>query len=213
LTNIFKTKDKVDLRDRLFEIGEQTLKAQGWRVKRERGLGKSSVRRIEQEDKSLLVSIRTSQDQFIAFPPKPNGGGWVTLDEVNVVLAVSVDGNVPPNDALVHWLEAKEMRQRFDRAAKARRAEGYRERPGRGIWLPLYIPDDGKVVRFVGGGAGLDHPEIARVPIKADVSVTRATVPPEPNPLSGALTMNDAKRGLALTFGVPESAIRITIEA
>src|SRR5258705_3520511 len=110
MTNIFKTPEKRGRKTRLFQIGVQTLEKEGWAVTRQKGLGKSSVRRIAKDGESKLVSIRTTQDQWIAFPPEPNAKGWTTLDDVEVVVAVSVDANVPPQEALVHWLPAKEMR-------------------------------------------------------------------------------------------------------
>ena len=46
MTNIFKTPEKVELRDRLQKIGIQVLEANGWTVERAVGMGKASVRRI-----------------------------------------------------------------------------------------------------------------------------------------------------------------------
>jgi hypothetical protein len=224
MTNIFKTPEKVELRNRLHKIGVQVLEAEGWTVERVVGMGKASVRQITKGSKRLLVSIRTSQDRSIAFPPKPKGAGWETLDDVDVVLAVSVDDRHSPKNARVHWLDADQVRARFNRAATARKGH-YKERPGRGIWLPLYKKDDGTVLRHIGAGLGLDYPPIAIEPLgKSGESRSNGTseIPlavPAPNLLTGdkpadrPLTMNEAKRGLALTFGVPESAIRITIEA
>jgi len=215
MTNIFKTPEKRDRKKLLFRIGVQILQKQGWAVTRENGLGKSSVRRITKDGESKLVSIRTTQDQWLAFPPKPNEKGWVTLDEVDAVLAVSVDENAPPRDALVHWLPADEMRERFDRAYKARKEAGRHLPKRRGVWIPLYERENHNTenVSYVGGGAGLDHPPIARVPMNGGGD--------EPPP-AGAhddhdadenlLTIAEAKRRLALSLGVPESSIRILIE-
>src|SRR5690348_3848910 len=114
MTNIFKTPEKKERKRQLFRIGIETLQKQGWTVQKEKGLGKSSVRRITKDGKSQLVSIRTSQDQWLAFPPNPNGKGWITLDDVDVVLAVSVDVRDAPHEAWVHWIPADEMRQRFN---------------------------------------------------------------------------------------------------
>src|SRR5437868_33766 len=112
MTNIYKSPEKHHTKKRLFQIGVQTLQKEGWTVTKEK-LGKSSVRRIVKNGESKLVSIRTTQDRWIAFPPKPNGKGWVTLDEVDVVLAVSVSPE-SRKVAWVHWVPANEMRKRFD---------------------------------------------------------------------------------------------------
>ena len=93
------------------------------------------------------------------------------------------------------------------------------------MWLPLYRRDEGKVIRHIGAGLGLDYPPIAVVPLGKSgdspsgvasaipVSAHTSTSPNADRLSDRPLTMSEAKRGLALTFGVPESAIRITIEA
>jgi hypothetical protein len=218
MTNIFKTPEKRERKKRLLEIGIQTLQREGWTVTRERGSGGSSVRRIAKGSDRKLVSIRTTQSQWIAFPPKTNGKGWTTLDDVDVVLAVSVDANVPPREALVHWLPADDMRQRFDLARKAR-VEARRVMPKRrGVWIPLYEREDAsESVSYVGGGAGLDYPPIARVSMTDGVSAVQATGPEghaeEADADGGQLTIPEAKRRLARWLGVQESSIKITVEA
>jgi hypothetical protein len=215
MTNIFKSPEKHDRKKRLFQIGVQTLEKEGWTVTKEK-LGKSSVRRVSKNGDSKLVSIRTTQDTWLAFPPKPNGTGWFTLDDVEVVVAVSVAGN-PPREALVHWLPADEMRKRYDLAYQARK-EAKRVFPKRrGVWIPMYEreSDNPENVSYVGGGAGLDHPPIARVPLNAGGGGT----PPSGSGGSqdhgdnGRFTIADAKRLLSSSLDVPESSIKITIEA
>ena len=230
MTNIFKTQEKRDRKKRLFHIGLETLEREGWTVTKEK-LGKSSVRRITKNGESKLVSIRTSQDQWIAFPPKADGTGWITLDDVDVVLAVSLDANAPHREALVHWLPADDMRERFDQAKKAR-SEANRVMPDRrGIWIPLYEREDASEnVSYVGGGAGLDYPPIARVRLENESespptsqlapasgsskpSVARGGHARSDNDDAGRFSIGDAKRLLAASLGVAESSIKITIEA
>src|SRR5205085_2822583 len=91
MTNVSMTPEKVATRRGLFAFAEQSLERDGWTVSRVARGGKASLREIRKGDRSHLVSIRTSQDTWIAFPPKTNGPGWVTLDEVDFVVAVSVD--------------------------------------------------------------------------------------------------------------------------
>jgi len=227
MTNVFKEPGKAELKYRLFEIGVGALENEGWVVTKEKGLGKSSVRRITKGKESLLASVRTTQDQWIAFPPKPEGG-WVTLDEVDVVIAVSVDSGTPPREALVHWLPGDEMRNRFDQAAAARKRAGHEyPKPNmrRGLWVPLYIHDDGRTARFAGGGAGLDHPAMARVKLRGDpprhpsrVGVSAPPAMPGATEViagtAGDLlsAIANAKRQLAAELGISEDSIRIIIE-
>jgi len=218
MTNIFSTPEKRERKKRLFEIGLEALQKQGWTVTKEK-LGKASVRRISKDGDSKLVSVRTTQDQWIAFPPKPKRDGWITLDDVDVVVAVSVDANDPPREALVHWLPADEMRKRFDAALKARVAAKRVQPDRRGIWIPLYEreADNRENVSYIGGGAGLDYPAIARVLIDGGGGA------PPPAAANGvddgegndedALTIGEAKRRLSRTLGVPESSIKIIVEA
>jgi len=212
--NIFKSQEKRDRKKRLFEIGVQTLERDGWNVERATGMGKASVRKLSKGSQKLLVSIRTSQDTWIAFPPKPRGKGWITLDDVNVVLAVSVDNREAPKSALVHWLDAKELRTRFDRAAKAN--DNGSKLGSRGpFWIPLYNKDDG-TPQYAGGGAGLENEPIARVPLNESsesrangTSNGRGTAAEELK----SLTIPTAKRLLSISLGVPESSIKISVEA
>lgn len=221
MTNIFKDEWKRWRKRRLFQIGVELLESQGWRVTKERGLGKASVRRITRGAESLLISIRTTQDRWLAFPPKPNGKGWITLDDVDVVLAVSVDDTDDPSEAWVHWIPAEEMIARFDTAFRARKSQGRTHSGRRGVWIPLYHREsESENVSYVGGGAGLDFPAIARVPLgEAGSAIIAADEDAEDEIEEHAdatvrgFSIAEAKRGLAVRFGVPESAITITVEA
>src|ERR1051325_6916376 len=106
MTNVSATAEKVATRRGLFAFAEDALRDEGWIVVREPRGGKSSVRWIVRESERYKVSIRTSQDAWIAFPRKPAGSGWVTLDEVDFVVAVSVDDKLDPKEARVHMIPA-----------------------------------------------------------------------------------------------------------
>jgi hypothetical protein len=109
------------------------------------------------------------------------------------------------------------MRTRFDRAYAARKKAGYTLPVGRGIWLSLYEKEAETPVTLVGGGAGLDHPAIAKVTLSGleiDPGVEELDLPPAAS-VAGAgeapLTIAEAKRRLALSLGVSEADIKITI--
>ncbi len=214
MTNIFKTPEKVDTGNRLFKIGLETLRQQGWKVERIPGLGKSSVRLITKGAKSRKVSIRTSQDTWIAFPRTKKDDRWVTLSDVDVVLAVSVDDKDDPKFVQVHMIEADEMRQRFDRAYAARIAAGRSIQLGRGVWVSLYRRETADPVDNVGAGAGLDHPPIVRVPLEPAETDSDARFETKGGDnQEKPLTIAEAKRRLAMTLGVDPSSIKITVEA
>ena len=123
MTNIYKDPKKRDMKRRLLEIAIETLQAQGWTV--ERTTGGASIRTIRKGGESYRISIRTSQDQWIAFPRREDDKAWVTLSSVDVVVVVSVDDLRHPSAARVHWIEADKLRVRFDRAYMARKKAKY----------------------------------------------------------------------------------------
>ncbi len=211
MTNVLGTYEKISRRERLFQVGVQTLQQQGWKVEKIPGFGKSSVRRITKGGQNRKVSIRTSQDTWIAFPRNDRNDSWVTLSDVDVVLAVSVDHYHEPKFAQVHFIEADEMLERFDRAYAARLKAGYKIPLGRGVWVPLYHPDESEPVTHVGGGAGLDHPHIARIPLEPEKPDSDASKGLDDG--DQPLTIAEAKRRLAITLGVDPSSIKITVEA
>lgn len=220
MPNINMTPDKAPRRKELVRIGVEALEGLGWRVERIPGLGKSSVRRIVKGKESRKVAIRTTQDQWIAFPRNAENDGWVTLSEVDVVVAVSVDDRHDPKFALVHIIEGDEMRDRFDRAYSARLAAGHSLYDGRGIWISLYDEDAKEPVNRVGAGAGLANPEIARVRIQhgqKDEAIRREAPKPAAKNDDKAPTFDwiiaEAKSRLALTLGIASSSIKITVEA
>jgi hypothetical protein len=208
MTDVYGTPEKVRLKRRLFEIGLETLKSMGYTV--ERAQGGSSVRRVTKDGESKLVSIRTTQDRYIAFPRKKDGA-WRTLDEVDIVVAVSVDDREAPRYAWVHLLPGDEMRDRFRRSYEARKALGLKMPPGRGIWLSLYKKESTDNPRRVGAGAGLAHPRVATVSLAEGDNGPGPQQPIVEPPVG--LTITEAKRLLAKSLGVNESSIKITVEA
>ena len=216
MINVYGSSKKAGTRSRLFQIGVESLEREGWTVERIPGIGKSSVRRITKGGESRVVSIRTTKDTAIAFPRNKDDSGWVTLSDVNAVVAVSVDDPADPKFALVHMIDGDEMRDRFDRAYAARIGARHSIPLGRGVWLRLYIPDAADPPTHVGCGAGLDNAPLARIPLKSEDGDGDADAIPEPAKADGddkPLTIVEAKRRLALSLGVDPSNIRITVEA
>lgn len=217
MTNVFTTPEKVSIRTRLFQVAEEALEKEGWKVERIARSGKASVRRITKGKIQKTVSIRTTQDTWIAFPRNPADDAWATLADVDYVVASSVDNRDNPQFARVHLIEGDEMRARFDRAYAARKKAGYTMPIGRGIWLSLYDKEADNPVTLVGAGAGLDHPAIATVPLtglEADSAMEEAdTLPAEDVQSEAPLTIAEAKRRLALSLGVSEADIKITISS
>lgn len=221
MTNVYGSPAKLSMKTRLFLSAVGALEKAGWKVDYVQGSGKGSVRRITKGAESKIVSIRTTQDTSIAFPRIEGDKGWRTLDEVDAVVPVSVDDPRNPKFAKVHMIDGDEMRDRFNRAYAARKKAGHKIPIGRGVWVPLYLPEAQDPVGHVGAGAGLKYPPIATVPLlpesttaieeasDADGVKTHAVKEAAEAPLSIA----EAKRRLAKTLGVDPAHIKITVEA
>jgi hypothetical protein len=215
MTNIYETLDKVLTRRQLFQAGLSALESKGWRVERIARSGKASIRRITKGNVSKTVSIRTTQDQWVAFPRNANDDGWATLADADDVVVVSVDDRTTPQFAQVHLVPGDEMRQRFDRAYQARKGANHVIPVGRGIWLSLYEKESESPISLVGGGIGLAYPAIARIPLssmKSDaVPEDFDDEPTGEKAVEPPFTIAEAKRRLALSLGVNESDVKITI--
>jgi hypothetical protein len=215
MTNVFATPEKIERRDRLKEIAYETLAARGYVVERIGGAGKSSMRRLRKDGQQIVATIRTTQDRWFAFPRTSDDKGWLTLDNADVVVVVSVDDKENPKFALVHMFDQADIKSRMDRAYKARMDANRSIPVGRGVWVSLYDDENGSP-SFAGAGAGKASPPIAKVPLKKGELGAVPDAPDAPNsPQSGLqpLTINEAKQRLAITFGVDPSHIKITVEA
>ncbi len=220
MTNVSGNVEKLAIRTFLFSTAVDALEKQGWTVERIAGSGKASVRRISKGGVRKTVSIRTTQDTWIAFPRTDGDSAWSTLADVDYVVAASIDDWEKPQFAQVHLIDGNEMRARFDRAYAARKAAGHSLPVGRGFWVSLYDKESQFPVNRVGAGAGLDNPPIARVllkraelglPARAPAETPHLNQPPAPVVNGVALTIPEAKRLLALSLGVNESDIKITV--
>lgn len=215
MTNVSSTPKKVSVRKFLFNAAEDALKKEGWKVERIARSGKASVRRITKGKLQKTVSIRTTQDTWIAFPRTSDDAAWATLADVDYVVAASVDDRINPQFAQVHLVPGDEMRKRFDRAYAARKQAGYTLPVGRGIWLSLYEKESANPITHVGGGIGLAHPPIAKVPLSGQEVDSLSDEPEdavEAAPVAEApLTIPEAKRRLAASLHVAETDIKITI--
>ncbi|MCY4029307.1 MAG: hypothetical protein OXH75_23685 [Acidobacteria bacterium] len=215
MTGFFLTKTRT--RRLLTDACLQVLEREGWTLSKVSGFGNARIRRLVRDGKSKLAAIRTTQDQWIAFPRTQDDTKWATLSEVDAVVVASVDPD-DPKVARVHMIDANELRRRFDRAYAARRNAGYSIPVGRGVWIALYENEVSDPVTLVGAGAGIANAPIARVPLAAVGPPTSNAPAGTTRPAAGAtddgtLTIAEAKARLARTLGVDPSNIKITVEA
>jgi hypothetical protein len=227
MTNV-STPVKKKLRVALKQAALDALASQGWKVEKPKGYG-SSVRLLRRGAEQRLVSIRTSQGTQIAFP-RDADGKWVSLNGVDVVIAASVDNYVNPTAINVHWMDAKVVKDSFDRTFAARMSQNHTIPVGRGVWLPLYEAESNDTPRLVGSGLGLKFPPIYTIPLNEAVAKAEDANDDEesdevaeddaPDAAQHApqhtdevpMTIAEAKRRLAVSLGVDPSNIKITIE-
>lgn len=212
MANIFKTPEKAALKSELFQHGVNALKRQGWTVERIPREGKASVRLIRKDGVAKRVSIRTTQNTWIAFPRNHKDDGWATLRDVDYVVAASVDDRDNPRFAQIHMIDGDEMRARFDRAYVARKQAGHALDNAHGVWISLYDEEAVDPVSHVGAGAGLAHPAIAKFPLTGAMYAEEMD-PQDVEVKEEPLTIAEAKRRLALSLGVNEADIKITISS
>ena len=105
------------------------------------------------------------------------------------------------------------MRGRFDRAYATRKAAGHTIQLGRGLWLPLSIPQSTSTPAHVGAGAGFVNPPIAKVPLNPREGTEIIPQKPPSDEADQSLSIQEAKRRLAVSLGVDPGSIKITVEA
>jgi hypothetical protein len=215
MSNVYGTPEKVSMKTALFNAAVSALEQSGWKVERIDGSGKSSVRRITRGAISKIVSIRTTQDRSIAFPRTNGDKSWRTLDDVDAVIASSVDHREKPRFANVHMLPGDEMRDRFNRTYVARRKAGHTIPTGRGVWLSLYSNESASPVHLVGAGAGLKHPPFAQMALDSSMVAGTQDDGREDDLEAAAapLTIPEAKVRLARSLGIDPSCIKIIVES
>lgn len=229
MTNIYATPEKVQYAKRLFEIGIEYLEGQGYEVSRVPRSGKKSLRRVRKGKEDFNVAIRTSQDQWFAFP-RDNDGNWLGMDDVDVkrviVVALNTRDQGKEKVGLVHDFAADEVRKRLNKNFDARYAANPNFDVSHGNWISLYTEEAKEPTSFVGAGIGIKFPPVARVPLLGktadDVEEEDLAEALEPSNVpaierrheenDSPLTIAEAKRRLALTFGVEPNAIKITVE-
>lgn len=228
MTNIYTTPEKVQYAKRLFEIGSEYLERQGYEVSRVPRAGKKSLRRIKKGKEETNVAIRTSQDQWFAFP-RAEDGSWLGMDDVDVerviVVALNTREEGKEKIALVHDFPASEVRERLNKNYKARFKANPDVDISHGNWISLYHEEANEPLSLVAAGIGLKHPPKERVPLlslssseveEEDLAeaedTPQAAIATSSVAADESLTIPEAKRRLALTFGVDPSAIKITVE-
>lgn len=226
--DIFGRPEKITYAKSLFQIGLKYLEGLGYEIRKVPKAGKKSLREILKDGNTSRVVIRTSQDQWFAFP-RDADGQWLGLDDVGAERVIVVVLNTRDEDAdkvaFVHDFTADAVRKRLNLNYKARIKAGYSVRDHIGNWISLYGEYDKSTASLAGAGIGNEYKPVDRIPLNFEgiEAVETEEVETEDAPItetqklavapsSEGLTIPEAKRRLAITFGVDPSNIKITVE-
>lgn len=146
----------------LVDAAVQAMESEGYELERKPGRGRSNIWRMKRDGQERLVSIRTTRDRWIAFPPRD--GGWRTLDDVEVVAVAAVDDVDDPQQVEVYLFPAGDVRERFTESYNARVNAGQTMRDEFGMWINLDHDDRG-LPASVGSGLADHYEPIAVYPM------------------------------------------------
>ncbi|KZZ27741.1 hypothetical protein A3753_30575 [Sulfitobacter sp. HI0082] len=192
------------------------LREMGYDISRIPGRGRSNMWHAEKAGVTMTVSVRTTRDRWIAFPPLEGGTRWKTLDDADAVLVATVDEKEDPSSIDVYLLNAEDVRKRFDAAYAARIEAGNQVADNFGMWVGLDHDDRG-LPASVGSGLTKDLEPFASYAISdlADKQDTRAHEDLESvsgDSVTIAELMREAKAAIATIAGVSQEAVRLELK-
>jgi hypothetical protein len=157
-----------------------------------------------------LITIRTSQTQWLAFTRDKTDTFWKGLEKtLETVFVATVDNIWDPKHANVHRFAVDDVIARLDKIYRATKNAGKIVKPGVPILISLYDmeeKDPPPPLHLIGAGIGIKYPPIARVPLKRFMSLVAK------KRKAKRLTLSQARKQLALSYDVPISAVTITID-
>lgn len=122
----------------LSDVAMKAMRADGWTITKAPGHGRANVWNISKKGKDGRVSIRTTQNRWIAYQPQDGGKHWKTLDAVDFVCvsAFSYDeSSDSPTGVDVHLIEANVIRDVFNQNHSARISEDHTVTDNFGMWV------------------------------------------------------------------------------
>ncbi|MET0501755.1 MAG: hypothetical protein ABW172_09575 [Candidatus Binatia bacterium] len=174
---------------------------------------------------SSLFSIRTSQIGKIGYKRDRSNLHWDGLQDVDNVAIACLDDPKLPRFAEILFLSADAIANRLSSALKNRQKDGLQFKPGHMLWLSLYekassIRDTThagsglaciNVVQIVPDGPDIPERQRNLVDLREYVLLSSADAIPPPSPDTELITIAQAKKGVALSYDIPERDVKITI--
>lgn len=148
----------------LVGAAQKAAREKGFTLERMPGRGRSNVWRMTLGNNARLVSIRTSQNRWVAFPPLERGKKWKTLDDVDSVIVAAVDDGDDPKNVEIYLFDAAKVRDHFRAAYSARTAAGHAVRDNFGMWINLDRDQRG-LPASAGSGLADIHEPVAVYPL------------------------------------------------
>ena len=202
----------------LVGAAKQAASQQGLSLRRIPGRGRSNVWDMTGDGKSQRVSIRTTRDRWIAFPPLNRGKKWKTLDDVDAVMVAAVDDRDDPRRIEVYLFDAGEVRKRFDANYAARIGAGLAVKDNFGMWVGLDTDKRG-IPASVGSGLAAEHKPIAVFDIVEllenaglDAGPNTETESDTAGPETIGTVIDWARHRIARLSGVPAESVKLDLK-
>lgn len=202
----------------LTDAAMKAMEEEGWTVTKAPGHGRSNAWNIEKKGKSGRVSIRTTQNRWIAYQPQDGGKNWKTLDDADYVCisAFDYDDDDDPISIDVHFIKADIILDAFNRSYKARTDDGASITDGFGMWTCMDECEEDRAVN-VGSGFATDKNMIASYPLddadntEKTSSKNDRTSRSEPRTLSVSTILDDARTKISKVTGIAAEGITLDL--
>lgn len=193
---------------RMVEVGRSALETNGFEFASPPLVSRATVWDIQKGQNVSKIAVRTSQDRWLGF--NPSGDGWKTLDDVDEVLAVTVDHVKKPEKFEVYLFTADEVRRRLNKNKAARMRKGHKGLDKYGNWIAFDRKDHVDSPTGVGSGIAELRPPIAVVPIDPE--------PYDPADRGGVIAsgtvgnlLEEFTDRLATELGVPRDQVHLQL--
>ncbi len=162
----------------------------------------------KKDGKSIKVGIKTAADRWVGVPRQPNGQ-WGLLSAVDLVFVVTVDSFYTPSEIQLYEFDPLVV---IEKAKKVYATAATHGQTGL-QWIPLDHHEGRSSTSMSAGPLGPVGKVIVAEQIKwiESVAASKETFEGAEQHSDIGLSILEAKRRLAITFGVNPEAIDITI--
>ncbi len=186
---------------------------EGYSMKKIPGRGLSNTWHVEKDGKQQKLSIRTTQDQWFAFPKSKDG--WKTLDDVDLVAVASIDNIEKPQNILVYKFNADEVRNCFNASRDARLNAGMIVKDDYGMWVGLNKFSSQDFPQGVGSGLGEKYPPTSFKIPTSNLANSEENTETDFSLLSSKNSVENiveiARKDISALIGIPKDKITLEV--